>query len=443
MTPQRAVILATTLYAFIFFALGVDRYLTYHSGADLGLFVQTIASAFSGFSNTVEGQSHFAYHFSPILYLCAPPLWLAHSAIALIAIQAVATSLIAPALFAIARKRVDARFAAALACAALLYPPLQGVTFTEFHETAFMPATIAWLLWAIDARRLRVALALVVVALGIKEDQAPALAWLGLALLAWPAARAEAQMRSFAFATIGLAIVAFTGYFGVVRGLAGVAQPWHPAHFYAWFATGATLDPPLQQILGRLTYLAEAFVPLAFVPLRSPAIILAVPGFVEVLASKESLTYTMGQHYPAVWVPYVLVAFVLAACDVWKRRERRARAYLRASVALCLLIGVAASPLHLGHFLGPRTAHDAALDRIVALVPRDATVGTHDEIYAHLGFVRGAAIGLATHPQYALFDDTYYSRAWVQTIKPELQKEIGAGVYHPVASTDFVTLYSR
>ena len=75
-SPPRLVAVATVAYAAVFFALGVDRYVTYHSGADLGLFTQTIASAFHGFDNTVEGTSHFAYHFSPILYLLAPPLWL-------------------------------------------------------------------------------------------------------------------------------------------------------------------------------------------------------------------------------------------------------------------------------------------------------------------------------------------------------------------------------
>lgn len=443
MTPARAVALASALYAAIFFALGVDRYVTYHSGADLGLFVQTIASAFSGFSNTLEGQSHFAYHFSPVLYLCAPFVWLTHSAIALIAIQAIATSLIAPALFAIARSRVDERFAAALACTALLYPPLQGVTFTEFHETAFIPATIAWLLYAIDAKRFRLALVLVAFALCIKEDQAPAMIWLALALLAWRPTRVDPRARAFAFATIALSLAVFVGYFALVRPLAGVTEAWHPSHFYAWTASNTAIDPVQKQILGRLTYLAEAFIPLAFIPLRSPAIVLALPGFLEVLASKEPLTYTMGQHYPAVWIPYVLVAFVLGACALWSRREAAARVALRASVGICIVIELVASPLHLGHFLGPRTAHHAQIDRFVAMVPATASVGTHDEIYAHLGFVRGAAIGLATAPQYALFDDTYVSTAWDNVVKPALEREIGAGVYHPVASTDRITLYSR
>ena len=73
------------------------------------------------------------------------------------------------------------------------------------------------------------------------------------------------------------------------------------------------------------TDLLEAFVPLAFLPLRSRAIVLAIPGFAEVLASREPLTYTMGQHYAAVWVPYVLVAFVIAGAKLFARSTRSGR----------------------------------------------------------------------------------------------------------------------
>ncbi len=85
---------ACIVYAVVLTLLGADRYAAYHSGADLGEFVQTIATPFSGFGDTPEGGSHFLHHFSPILYLCSPLLLLTHSPISLIAIQAVAGALV-------------------------------------------------------------------------------------------------------------------------------------------------------------------------------------------------------------------------------------------------------------------------------------------------------------------------------------------------------------
>src|SRR5471032_1785382 len=86
---------ASVAYAVVLTLLGADRYASYHSGADLGEFVQTIATPFSGFGDTPEGGSHFLHHFSPVLYLCSPLLLLAHSPVALIAIQALAGALVA------------------------------------------------------------------------------------------------------------------------------------------------------------------------------------------------------------------------------------------------------------------------------------------------------------------------------------------------------------
>lgn len=442
MPPGRAVALATVAYAAIFFVLGADRYTTFHAGADLGLFVQTIDSAFHGFSNTVEGTSHFAYHFSPILYLCAPLLWAWRSALVLTLVQAVATAAIAPALYALARRRTGDGTAAALACTALLYPPLQGVTFTDFHEVAFVPAAAAWLLWAIDARRFGLAAVLLAVLLACKEDQAPAMAFLGLAGCLYFGRRGERAGLAFSVAAIVASAAVFAGYFAIVRPLAGAPERWIPSHFYAWSGPGPTIAPA-EQVIGRLTYLLEAFVPLAFVPLRSRIALLALPGFAEVLASHEPLTYTMGQHYAAVWVPYVLAAFVVGAAGLIERRPVIGWRYLRASVVLCLIVLVFFSPLHLGHFLGRPTARDAAIEATIATLPRSATIGTYDEIYAHLGFFPGAAIGLRSSPQYVLYDERYVSQTWTGRILPRVRRALREGRYAVAADRDGVMLLQR
>lgn len=431
---------ASIAYAAIFFVLGADRYATYHSGADLGLFMQTIASAFTGFSNTFEGTNHFAYHFSPILYLCAPFVLLAHSALALVAIQAVATAATAPAIYAVARRRTSDGNAAFLACVALLYPPLQGVTFTDFHENAFVPATVAWLLWAIDARRFWIAAALVAAALCTKEDQAPAMLFLGIAGGAYFAWKRDRGGVVFCAATAVAAIATFFAYFTIVRPLAGATTPWVPEHFYAWqgYAKAAPLGT---QIVARSSYLLEAFVPLAFVPWRSRVLLLSLPGFVEVLASREPLTYTMGQHYAAVWIPYVLVAFAVAGARLFESGAPRARLWVRSTAVLCALTLIAFNPLHPTHFLRPRDAADRATDALIARVPPTASIGTYDEIYAHLGFYPRAIIGVEKRPEYALENQTYRSARWDRILAPELSRAIAAGDYAVAARIGDVVLY--
>ncbi len=107
-------------------------------------------------------------------------MWLGRTPLVLVAIQAVATALTVPPLFLIARRRVPEPLAAWVAAVALLYPPLAGVAFSDFHENGFAPAATLWLLWAVDARRWRAAAAFVAVCLAIKEDQAPLVAFAAL-----------------------------------------------------------------------------------------------------------------------------------------------------------------------------------------------------------------------------------------------------------------------
>ncbi|HTX57692.1 MAG TPA: DUF2079 domain-containing protein [Candidatus Acidoferrales bacterium] len=433
MTPARAVVLATLLYAAIFFALGVDRYVTFHSGADLGLFTQAIANYAHGMYNTREGWSHFAYHFSPILYLCVPFVLLAHSALALVAIQAVATALVAPALYLIARKRTSDRNAAALACIALLYPPLQGVTFTDFHEIGFAPAAIAWLLWAIDARRFAVAYVLLAVVLAIKEDMAVAMAWLGFVGAVYFAQRRERKALVFCVVALAVSVLTLGIFFEAIVPAAGGGASWRP--FWRW--SGSFPGTGVNLVVGRFTYLLEAFVPLALLPFRSRVLVLALPGFTELLSSRWAIAYTMGQHYPGAWVPFVLVAFVIAAARVAQRW-----AYV-APAALCVLTLVVANPLHPLHFLGVPNARDQALNAIIARVPQAASVGSFDEVYAHMGFYPRAQIGLQGNPQYAIADDAYASTAWDGTILPHLDADVANGRYRPIARDDGITLFER
>ena len=433
--------LAVLAYAVILTLLGIFRYAGYHSGADLGEFVQTIATPFSGFGDTPEGGSHFLHHFSPLLYLCSPVLLLFRSPVALIALQALAGALVAPPIYLLVRKRAGTRLALYAAFVALLYPPLVGVTFTDFHENGFAPAAIAWLAWAIDARRWPLAALFVAVGLAIKEDEALMFVVLGAGIAVWARRRGDGALARFAASTAVAGALTLALYFFVVRPLAGGHD--------AWFALGYITDPEAQQrglaaVLGRVSYLLEALVPLCFVPLAGWSALIVVPGLLEVLSSRWSITYTMGQHYAGVWVGEMLVAYALALAAFAARRGARYAARLAvASLVLCVLNLSLASPTHWRHYITPVTAHDRVLDAFVAALPPDAAVGTHDEIYAHLGFDPNARNEWATLPEYVLVDDDYPSAAWQQIGRPQLAALVRRRVYALVRADDGVQLYRR
>jgi len=95
----RAVWIAVAIYFVALTLLGIDRYVIYRSGADLGLFVQAITDRAHGMRNQIEGGSHYIYHFAPLLSVVTPILLLARSPITLSVVQALAGALTAPAIF--------------------------------------------------------------------------------------------------------------------------------------------------------------------------------------------------------------------------------------------------------------------------------------------------------------------------------------------------------
>lgn len=426
------------MQAAIFFALGTVKYAGHRNLVDFGLFTQTIASATSTFSNTFESGSHWAFHFSPILYLCAPIVALTHSGLALTAIQAVAGAIVAPPLYLIARRRASERVALGIALIGLIYPPLAGLEFADFHENALVPGATMWLLWAIDARRWRVAIALVTVVLAIKEDQALIVGFLGAALYLGtrrserPDDRAA---RRFALVAIALCAVAFSAYFGLIRPQVAAGTIWSPARFYRW-----TLDDlstiGLHTLPDRLGYLALVFVPLVLIPLRSPAVLFALPGLAECLLAREPAPYSMGQHYAAVWIPYVLFAFALAAPQVTGR-------LLAISASLCVLVYVVANPLHPGYFLRPYSTADARLDRFLAKLPAQIEMGTQEEAYTHLGFDARAQLGLGGGPRYALFDRDFADSVWLRFCAQPLADALDAGQYRLIERDGGIDFYER
>lgn len=380
MLRDRLLWLACTLYALIFFALGAIRYGAHRSFVDAGIFSQTVASAFGCFCNAVEG-SHWAFHFSPVLYAAGALVAIWHSPLALVALQAVGGALTAVPIYGIVRRRADRGTARLAALVALLYPPLAGVTFNDFHENGLASAAVAWMLWAFDGGFLGWTAALALITLAIKEDQAIFLAVAG-ALGAWHY-RADAARARLA-AGVGVAGVAVALiYFAAIAPHAGAGVHWNPARFYSW-TSADWHDVFPAGIAARLGFLVLALLPLLFLPLRTPAFAIALVPLAEVLASRMPTTYTMGSHYAGAWIGYVLFAFALAVVRRFERDSRRARTVLAWCAALCLLEYVVANPLHPGYFLHARESRDVALDAFLATLPERADIATQEEAFTHL-----------------------------------------------------------
>jgi uncharacterized membrane protein len=436
---------ASALFAVVVSLLGVWRFRIMRSGVDDGIFVQAITSASHGFNSTVEGSlNHLAVHFSPILFLVAPLLSLAHSTLALVVLQVVLLGLVAPPLFLIARRRMPESLAAGAAVVVLVYPPLVALAFGDFHELAFAPAATAWLLWAVDARRWPLAVLFAVLALAVREDQLIVLAFLGLALGIAAGREHDSPMRTFALSLAAAALGTLAVYFLLVRPAVASGVAYWSLHFYDWNSTfvsplgTAPLASPL-----RWQYAWGALAPLAGVCLLSPAILLVLPGMAEAMLSHEAITLSLATHYLANWLPYMLLAFVLGVARLARRDLRLGIASVVLALGVGLYVDVFASPAEWWYYLYRRPdVHDATIDRFIAELPAGAQVAASIEVFSHLGFLPNATIRL-DGAHFILIDRRCDSSYCHERFFPQSQRLIATGAYRLARSEEAVELYER
>ena len=229
---------------------------------------------------------------------------------------------------------------------------------------------------------------------------------------------------------------------------------WAPSRFYDYtFAQGpagvvvALLSHPayLAQFLtlGRLTYVLEALVPLALLPLFSWWGLLAVPGAAIVLLSSDGVAWRMGSHYAALWIPWLLVAALAAVVRIGATHPGRARRWTTVGLALSVLFLVAFNPTHAGHYLKAIYPTDDAR-RALATVPAGARLLTHDEWFTHVALrYPEATVFFCPYVDYAVYADDFPNGYYQSEIKPALAAEIASGRARVVATFGEVKVYAR
>lgn len=431
------------VYALLFTLLGSLKYAVHRNLIDFGIFQQTIASAFGCFCNPLEG-SHWAFHFSPILYALGIAVAIVPSPLTLIALQAIAGALCSPPVYAIVAARADRTTARLAALVVWLYPPLAGLIFGDLHENGFAPAAVAWTLYAFDTGRLGWSAIFAAVTLAVKEDQAFFMAFAGIyGAIAY---RGDVRRARFAAGVAVAALAVALVFFLVIQPNASGNPHWQPVRFYAWTADDWR-QLAVRGVVERAGFLLLILAPLAFVPLRTRVAVLAIPPLLEVLASRMSTTFTLGTHYAGAWIGYLLAAFGAGIADLSERR--RARPFLYWALALCVLELAIANPLHPRLNLRAVQPRYRELDAALQDLPRDVSVATQEEAYTHLGlsdpFARllPESAEVETRACLVLVDRAYPESVRLQEYGHALAGLVAAGQYVAVARAGNIEIYRR
>jgi uncharacterized membrane protein len=263
-------------------------------------------------------------HFQPTIFALLPFYALYPRAEALLVLQAVIVAAGAIPLYRFAARHLSRALAVVIAFVYLLYPPTHGAQLFDFH---FQPIAAALLLAAIDcldARRMRLFWVFLLLAIGCREDVSAGTAMIGLFLIL------AGRRSPFPFRT-GVAIFAVSAaYFVALRFLVmpGMGSGGFADYYQRLLPEGEPTPVGIVKTLvtnplytfrtllapEKLRYGFQILAPLAFLPLRRPALaLLLLPGcFFTLLTTEYGPPVEIFFHYSSTFVGYMFPATALA-----------------------------------------------------------------------------------------------------------------------------------
>ena len=264
--------------------------------------------------------SHFGNHATFFAYVIAPFYALAQGAGTLLFIQSLMIGVAAIPLFLFARRHVGDWAACLIAVCYLLYPPNHGANLYEFHYIPLGAFFLWTALYLFESHRDRLGIATIIVALSVREDIGGAsVAVLGayllisgqrpkLGLVIAIVGAVDFCLLKLVFMPLVLGGESFITFYKDLepagqQNFGGVIKTVFGNPFY-------TLHTLLER--DKLLYLLQYFVPLAFIPLRRPIVILLiVPGFFfTVLSTGYAPLIQTSFQYTFFWTVFLLIGLV-------------------------------------------------------------------------------------------------------------------------------------
>lgn len=431
-------VLIMTVAAVLYLVHSLLRFRNFEAkGYDLGIFDQAVRqyALFREPIVAVKGADFHILgdHFHPILAGLAPLYWIWDDPRMLNIAMTVALVSCAIPVYLFARRRFSHIASLQAAAGLLLWWPFQAMVNWDFHEITLGVPVMAWVIWAIDARRHWLAVGLAAILLLVREDMGITLLALALVLAikrAWlPAVLTVVLGVAGYYVATSVVIPHFspTGDFGYWQFTALGPDMTSSIRFLLtepFAAAGVLFDHPLKVALWLLH-----FVVLWLLPVLSPYTLLGLPILLSRLFNDRLNVWSPVYQYDAILgVIFLLAALeALARLLAWadSRAERRwgavrgdgppsgsssALRWARSSTAVvspasrgrrlpviftttylaCAVLGTLVFPQVFplqrtvtgSNWSAPE--HAQALDRAVAMIPDDVCVEAADNAVPHL-----------------------------------------------------------
>lgn len=309
------------LYTTVFSYLSIFKYNTFQFEYDLAVFNQALLNTISNggiLTNSLEYGSHFGVHFSPVLFFLVPLYALFPGPHILLIVQSLLLGLGAIPIYLCGREILGKAPGCVVGVLYLLYPSLHGVNLFEFHEVAFLPLLLGMALWCFVTGRKNWLLLFGILSLFVKEDVSLIVCMIGLIGL-YQTRRNQISERWQYFVLIAISIFTLILFFVLIKPIFASSGVVNAPEFLNQYVDPLTSIFQFNSYTYRIEYILKSFIPILFVPLLAPEIlVISVPSFLEILLA-GSAYYSIWFHYSALIIPGLFISTIMGLSIIQSR----------------------------------------------------------------------------------------------------------------------------
>jgi uncharacterized membrane protein len=285
---------------------------------DLGIFTEYVKQYADLKAPVVDvrgaGFNLLGDHFHPIVALIAPFFRLFPSPVTLLVAQALLAAVSVVPVSRAAADKLGTGAGRAIGAAYGFSWGLQQMINYDFHEIAFAVPLLAFSLSALVRGRMRTAVLWALPLVFVKEDQGFTLAAIGLVIaLSYRRPRTGLLLAGWGLAWSLLAITVIIPHFNEAHQYLYWSYS-HPAG--GQLSAGGLLGQLASGSSTKLPTLALILLPTAFIALRSPLVIAAVPSLLLRFVATNSNYWGTDWHYNATVMPIVFIAAIDAMARI-------------------------------------------------------------------------------------------------------------------------------
>ncbi len=396
------------LYTVIFSYFTIMRHYTFQTAAyDMGIFLNSFYNTlYQGkflYTTLWEGI-RFQNHFSPILLLILPIYKIFPRVETLLILQSFILALGALPIYMIAKKEISNKAGVIFALLYLIYPALHGINRFDFHEVAFAPVFILFTFYYYKEKNYVKSIIFMVLALISREDVAMAIVpmvifWLWEAKDKW--SRKDPD-TIFCCSAIVLGIFWFYVATKIVSEL-------NPSGYF--FVDAYKPIFLLVDFNKKLIFLVAMFGPLLFTSLFNKYILVSIPIFARNLFTYKTLRYQLTNQHTALLIPIMFISSIYFVKYIYENSGESIKKYfsgkfLYSFLALIVLFNLFVDPIptelvknnpiskqiivpeggppHISGTLLSITPHHRALNEIISMIPKNASIYSQNNIFPHL-----------------------------------------------------------